>query len=86
MPDQIAFNNSKSDTVCRVSSLTSWPPYWILELNNFSNSESGNSGFHQVSAQSDLQFGRCGLKNFKMAAWHHLGYHNGTIFSNSESL
>ena len=37
---------------------------------------------HQVSARSDLWFGRCRLKNFKMAPMAgHLGYRNGTILS-----
>ena len=42
-------------------------PSWISERNNFSNSESlcHCDASHQVSAQSDLQFGRCCLKNFK---------------------
>ena len=45
-------------------------PSWISECNNFSNSESlyHCDASHQVSAQSDLQFGkRCRLKSFKMA-------------------
>ena len=47
-----------------------WPPSWILELNNLSNSDSPGhpNTSHQVSAQSNFWFGRrCGLKNFKMA-------------------
>ena len=56
--------------------------------NDFSNSESlcHCDASHQVSAQSDLRFGRrcqfgrrCCLKNFKMAG--HLGYRNGTILA-----
>ena len=46
-------------------------PSWILERNDFSNSESlcSSDASHQVSAQSDLWFGRrCHLKNFRMAA------------------
>ena len=41
----------------------------MSEWNNFSNSESlcHCDASHQVSAQLDLQFGRCPLKNFKMA-------------------
>ena len=44
-----------------------WPS-WISERNDFSNSESlcHCDASHQVSAQLDLQFGRCRLKNFKM--------------------
>ena len=53
--------------------LPGWLPRrqsWIAEWNNFSNSESlcHCDASHQVSAQFDLQFGRCHLKNFKMAA------------------
>ena len=46
-------------------------PSWIAERNDFSNSESlcRSDAYHQVSAQSNLRFGRrCCLKNFKMAA------------------
>ena len=44
-------------------------PGWILEQNDFSNFESlcHCDASHQVSAQSDLGFGRRCLKNFKMA-------------------
>ena len=48
-----------------------WRPSWISERNDFSNSESlcHCDTSHQVSAQSDLRFGRRSrLKNFKMAA------------------
>ena len=44
---------------------------WISKRNNFRNSEplGLSDASHQVSAQSDLWFGRrCRLKNFKMAA------------------
>ena len=38
-----------------------WPPSWIAERNHFSNSEShvslNDASSHQVSAQSNLQFG-----------------------------
>ena len=46
-----------------------WWPSWILERNNFPYSESlfHSDAFHQVLAQSNLQFGRCGFKNLKMA-------------------
>ena len=47
-----------------------WPS-WISERNDFSNSESlcPYDTSHQVSAKSDLRFGRrCRLKNFKTAA------------------
>ena len=46
-------------------------PSFISEWNEFSNFESlcHCDTSHQVSAQSDLGFGRrCRLKNFKMAA------------------
>ena len=55
------------DVVWRISR---WPPSWISERNDFSNSESlcRSNASHQVLAQSDLRFGRrCRLKNFKMA-------------------
>ena len=45
-------------------------PSWILERNDFSNSESlcHCDASHQVLAQSNLRFGRrLRLKNFKMA-------------------
>ena len=66
------------DVVSRVSRWPSWQPFWILELNNYSNSESlcPSNASHQVSAQSDLWFGR------SMAAiWDDLGYRNGTILA-----
>ena len=45
------------DVVCRISR---WRPSWISERNDFSNSESlcHCDASHQVSAQSDLRFGR----------------------------
>ena len=58
--------------VCRFSRWPQWWPSWILEQNDFSNSESlcCSDVSHQVSVQSDLQFGRrCRLKIFKMAIW-----------------
>ena len=57
-----------------VSRFSRWPPRrpsWISERNDFSNSDSlcHSDALHQVSAQSDLRFGRrCHLKNFDMAA------------------
>ena len=47
-----------------------WRLSWLLERNDFSNSESlcPCDASHQVLAQSKLSFGRrCRLKNFKMA-------------------
>ena len=67
----IAFINSKSDVVYRVSRLSPWLPSRIQELNNFSNSEFPcyPDPSDQVLAQSDFRFRRrCCLKNFKMAA------------------
>ena len=64
-----------------------WRPSWILELNDFSNSESlfHPDASHQVSAQSDLLFGRrCGLKNFKVAAMAVILDLEKNNFSNSE--
>ena len=51
--------------------ISRWPPScpcWILERNDFSNSESlcHCDASHEVLAQSNLRFGRCHLKNFKM--------------------
>ena len=69
-----------------VSRFSRWPPRWpfrIAEWNYFSNCGSlcHSHASHQVSAQSDLWFGRrCRLKNFKMAA-SHLGYRNRTILA-----
>ena len=34
LSDQIAFSNSESDVVWRVSKLPPWPPFWLLDLNN----------------------------------------------------
>ena len=70
----------------------------ISELNDFSKSESlcHCDASHQVSAQSDLWFGRrCCLKNFKMAAmakisrwpqWRPSWISERYNFSNFESL
>ena len=68
------------DVLWRISR---WPPNWISEWNDFSNSESlcRSDASHQVSAQSDEWFGRrCRLKNFKMAAMA-ARYRNGTILA-----
>ena len=54
-----------------ISSWPRWQPFWISERNDFSNFESlcHCDASHEVSAQSDLGFGkRCRLKNFKKAA------------------
>ena len=49
--------------------------------NDLSKSESlcHSNASHQVSAQYNLWFKRCHLKNFKLATMGHLGYRNGTI-------
>ena len=50
--------------------ISRWPPWqlsWIAEQNDSESLNRSNIS-HQVSAQSNLQFGRCRLKNFKMAA------------------
>ena len=54
------------DVVWRISK---WRPAWTSERNDFNNSESQcpSDGSHWVSAQSDLWYARCCLKNFKMA-------------------
>ena len=61
-------NGSGADVVSR------WPPRWlswIAEQKDLSDSESlcRSNASHQVSAQSNLRFGRrCRLKNSNMAA------------------
>ena len=68
------------DVIGRISRWPPWRPSWISKRNDFSNFKSlcHCDASHQVSAQSDLQFGRCRLKNFKMAA---MGYQNRTILA-----
>ena len=59
------------NVVWRILKWPPWRPSWISEWNDFSSSESLCRSYasHQVSAQSDLWFGRrCHLKNFKMVA------------------
>ena len=59
------------DVLWTISRWLPWWPSWISEQNDFSNFESlcHCDTSHQVSAQSDLWFGRrCRLNNFKMAA------------------
>ena len=76
---QLNLTYGLGDVVWRISIWPPWRPSWILEWNDFSNSESlcHCDASHQVSAQSDLRFGRrCHLKNFKAAM---------AAFSNSES-
>ena len=68
-----------------------WPPrrpFCIAKRNDFSSSESlrRSDASHQVSAQSILRFGRCRLKNFKMAAMTASWILERNDFSNSESL
>ena len=74
-----------------VSRFSRWPsrrPSWIAKRKDLSNSESlfCSKASHQVSAQSNLQFGRCHLKNFKMAAMLVIFDIIRNNFSNSESL
>ena len=77
----------------KVSRFSIWPPRrpsWIAEQNDFSSSEflCRSNPSHQVSAQSNLWFGRrCRLKTFKMAAiWRPSWISERNGFSNSESL
>ena len=66
-----------------------WRPSWISEWNDFNNFESlsHSDTSHLVSAQSDVRFGRCPLKNFKMASiWWPSGISEWNYFSNSKSL
>ena len=60
-----------------------WRPPWTSERNDFSNSESlcHCDASYPISAQSNLRFGRCLLKNLKTAA-----ISEQKDFSNSESL
>ena len=61
--------HSGADEVWRFSRKPPWGPSQISDQNYFSNSESlcHSGASHQVWAQSTLWFGRCLLKNFKMA-------------------
>ena len=74
-----------ADMVWRFSRWPTQGPACVLERKDFSNSESlcCSNASHQVSAQSNLQFGRrCHLKIFKkadMAA--HLGYQSWMILA-----
>ena len=75
-----------ADVISRFSRWLPRQPSWISEQNDFSNSESlcCSNPSHQVSAQSNLLFGRrCRLKNFKMVDRHggHLGYWTGMILA-----
>ena len=56
LSDQIAFSNPESDTIFGIGT------------ERFGNSESPchPDASYQVSAQSDLPFGRCSLNNFKI--------------------
>ena len=58
-----------ADEVWRFKRWPSWGPSQISDKNYFCNSESlcHFDAAHQVWAQSALRFGRCLLKNFKMA-------------------
>ena len=57
------------DIVRRISRRPTRQPSWILERKDFTISESPChcDASHQVLAQSDLRFGRCRLKNFKIS-------------------
>ena len=75
-----------------ISRFSRWPPKrpsCIAKRNDFRNSESlcPSDASHQVSAQSNLRFGRSGrLKNFKMFAMRPSWISERNDFSNSESL
>ena len=75
-----------------VSRFSRWPPRrpsWIAKRNDLSNSESlcRSNASSQVSAQSNLRFGRrCRLKNSNMAAMAAILDIRTEQFSNSESL
>ena len=60
--------------------ITRWPPSWLSEQNNFSNSESlcHCDASHQVLAQSDLMvWEEMSFEEFG----GHLGHQNGTILA-----
>ena len=59
-----------------------WRPSWISEQNDFSNFESlcHCDASHQVSAHSDLGFGRTSFEEFQDGSHgSHLGHRNGRI-------
>ena len=81
--------HSAADEIWRFSIWPLWQPFWTLELNDFSNSESLCCSYvsNQVSAQSNLRFRRrCHLKNFKMATVAAILDIWTEQFINSESL
>ena len=68
---QLNLTYGSGDVVWKISRWPPWQPSWILEQNDFSNFEflCDSDASHQVSAQSDLWFGRRRrFKKFKMAA------------------
>ena len=68
------------DVLWRISRWLPWWPSWILEPNNFCNSESlcCSDASHQVSAQSNLR----SFKGFQDGLdGGHLGYWNGMILA-----
>ena len=74
------------DVVWRISR---WPPPWLSEQNDVSNSESlwHCDASHQVLAQSNLWFGRwCHLKISRWPLWWPSWISEWNDFSNSESL
>ena len=84
-PTKFWLNRTYRSRVDAVWRFSRWPPWWISEQNNFSNSESlyCSDAFHQVSALSNLQFGRRMLFEEFQDGHHsgHLGYRNRTILS-----
>ena len=77
-----------AEVVWRFSRWPLWWPSWILELNKFSNSESlfCSNASHQVSAQSDLWFGRGCLWGFsRWPIWQPSWISKQNDFSNSKS-
>ena len=75
------------NVVWKISRWLPWWPSWISEWKDFSNSESlcHCDASHQVSAHSDLWFGRSRLKNFKMVAMAAILESERNDYSNSES-
>ena len=65
-PTKVGLNLTEFGSRC---GFKRWPA-WIAKRNDLSNFESlcHSNASHQVSAQSNLLFGRCRLKNSNMAA------------------
>ena len=77
-----------ADTVWRFLRWPPWGPSWIMEQYDFSNSESLScfDASHQVSAQSNLQFGKRNVWRFsRWPTWPLSWIFEWNDFSNSKS-